>query len=77
MEKIITIKPNVYFVSDLGYLFFDNGIKTIRLTNDNFSQALNRIEIAETLIFNNPDFFEFVENNSLAEERLKDGRITF
>lgn len=75
MDKIITIKPNVFFVSDLGYLFFDDGEKTIRLTRASFSQALINQAIAETLVTNNPDFFEFVNSNDLAEERLKHGKI--
>lgn len=77
MTKTISIKKNIYFVSDLGYLFFDNGSKTIRLTRANFSQAFINEEIANTLVLNNPDFFEFVEDNYLAEERLRYGKINF
>lgn len=76
MNLIITIKPNVYFTSDLGYMFFDDGSKTIRLTRANFSQALQDQSIAEILITNNPDFFEFVDDCQLAEERLKHGCVT-
>lgn len=76
MSKVISIKTNIYFVSDLGYLFFDDGDKTIRLTRANFSQALIEQSTAETLVTSHPDFFEFVNNNDLAEERLTHAKIT-
>lgn len=73
MNKLITIKPNIHFITDLGYMFFDDGSKTIRLTRANFSRAQHEELIAEALIVDNPDFFEFVDNNHLAEMRLVDG----
>jgi len=75
MNKLITIKSNIHFISDLGYMFFDDGSKTIRLTRANFSRALQDNTIAEVLIANNPDFFEFVDNHHLAEERLERGHV--
>jgi len=74
MEKIFAIKKDVCYLNDLGFMFLDNGTRTIRMTLQSFKKAFESPSKAAELVMAHPEFFEWIEDMRVAEERFEDGR---
>ena len=73
MEKFFSIKKNICYLNDLGFLFLDNGSKTIRMTIQTMAKAFEVKQFASELVAAHPEFFEWVEDARLADERCEHG----
>jgi hypothetical protein len=74
VEKIFAIKKGICYLNDLGFMFFDNGTMTVRMTIQSITKAFESPQKAAELVIAHPKFFEWVEDKHAADERLEDGR---
>jgi len=74
VEKIFAIKEGVCYLNDLGFMFLDNGTSTVRMTIQAMAKAFENPKIAAEMVVAHPEFFEWVDERQVIDERYDDGR---
>jgi hypothetical protein len=74
VKKFFAIKKDICYLSDLGFMFLDNGTRTIRMTIQTMAKAFENHQIANELVVAHPEIFEWAEDPRVVDERYDDGR---